>query len=83
MKAAGTKMTVAELIEALSKLPPDMRVVTRGYEGGYDDIGGIGKLDLLIDVDTDWFWGRHDVPSMGQSPDETCAFIVPAIGYSP
>ncbi len=30
-------MTVAELIQKLQKFPPDMRVLTDGYEGGYDD----------------------------------------------
>ena len=30
-------MTVAELIEELNKLPPDMLVMVPGYEGGYDN----------------------------------------------
>ena len=31
-------MTVAELIEELNKLPPDMLVMVPGYEGGYDNV---------------------------------------------
>ena len=30
--------TVAELIKALQQFPPDMRVVVRGYEEGYENI---------------------------------------------
>jgi hypothetical protein len=30
-------MTVKELIEQLQQLDPDLRVFTRGYEGGYED----------------------------------------------
>jgi hypothetical protein len=33
------KMTVSELIKHLQNYPGDMRVLTLGYEGGYDDIG--------------------------------------------
>jgi hypothetical protein len=35
-------MNVQQLIEELQKHPPEMRVIIRGYEEGYDD------LDLLI-----------------------------------
>jgi hypothetical protein len=31
-------MTVNELIEQLKNYPGDTRVLTLGYEGGYDDI---------------------------------------------
>jgi len=33
----GSTTTVAQLIEALRKFPPEMRVIVRGYESGYDD----------------------------------------------
>lgn len=32
------KMTAAELIIALQQLPPDTRMIIRGYEEGYNDI---------------------------------------------
>ena len=31
-------MTVSELIQLLSKINPDIKVVVRGYENGYNDI---------------------------------------------
>ena len=31
-------MTASELINELHKLSPDMRIVVRGYEDGYNDI---------------------------------------------
>lgn len=33
-------MTVRELITHLQTLPPDTRVMVRGYEGGVHDVGG-------------------------------------------
>jgi len=31
-------MTAKELIRELNKLPPDMQIIIRGYEDGYNDI---------------------------------------------
>ena len=31
-------MTAAELIQSLQQLPPDTRIIIRGYEEGYNDI---------------------------------------------
>lgn len=31
-------MTVKELINELQQLPPDIRIIIRGYEDGYNDI---------------------------------------------
>jgi hypothetical protein len=58
-------MTVNELIEALNHYPGDMRVLTLGYEGGYDDIG-LKTKNMVFNVngkDT-WYYGSHDEPGM-------------------
>lgn len=57
-------MTVAELIEKLSTFHPDLIVVGRGYEDGYDDIGGVRQANLS-DVQGEgeksmWWTGRYD-----------------------
>jgi hypothetical protein len=62
-------MTVKQLIESLSKIEDqEVRVVVRGYEGGYDDIvigNGIedntpAPIDIALEVNTVWWMGRHE-----------------------
>jgi len=58
-------MTVSELIEQLKNYPGDMRVLTLGYEGGYDDID-LKTKDIVFDVNSKdkWYYGSHDEPGM-------------------
>lgn len=53
-------MTVQELIEELKKYPPEMRIVTPGYEGGCDDVIGTGKTTVRFDINPEEWYGRHD-----------------------
>lgn len=62
-------MTVKELIESLSKIEDkEVRVMTRGYEGGVDDmVIGNGIEDntpaiqyVALDVNTEWYYGTHE-----------------------
>lgn len=55
-------MTVAELIEKLSQIEDqNTRVVTRGYEGGYDDVNhDFREIDMALNVNTEWYFGKHD-----------------------
>ena len=61
-------MTVKELIESLSKIEDqEVRVMVNGYEGGVDDIvigNGIDNTPAIIhvalDVNTEWYYGRHE-----------------------
>jgi hypothetical protein len=61
-------MTVKELIESLSKIEDqEVRVMVNGYEGGVDDIiigNGIDDTPAIIhvalDVNTEWYYGRHE-----------------------
>ena len=54
-------MTVNELIEQLKSYPSDMRVLTLGYEGGYDDIG-LKTKDIVFNVNSKdtWYYGPHE-----------------------
>jgi hypothetical protein len=55
-------MTVSELIEQLKSYPGDMRVLTLGYEGGYNDIM-LGNDDIVFDVSRGegaWYYGPHE-----------------------
>jgi hypothetical protein len=55
-------MTVNELIEQLKSYPADMRVLTLGYEGGYNDIV-LDNDDIVFNVqrgDGAWYYGPHE-----------------------
>lgn len=58
--------TVGELIEALSKLDPNTRVFTHGYEGGWDDVHLPTKGFLVHDISLnvrkqeEWWFGMHE-----------------------
>ena len=53
-------MKVKDLIQQLSKLDQDLEVFVEGYEGGLDraDIGEI--KDIALDVNSDWYYGKHE-----------------------
>ena len=54
-------MTVAELIVELQKLDQSLMVVTNGYEGGYEDIGKIGKpFKIILNRNTELYYGPHE-----------------------
>jgi hypothetical protein len=58
-------MTVKQLIEILSQIEnQDLRVVTAGYEGGYDDIAFLDNtplvIDLALNVNPAWYYGNHE-----------------------
>lgn len=58
-------MTVGELIAELSTLDQNTRIVTAGYEGGYEDFkqrkGAAQKYKLVLNVHTAWYYGPHEV----------------------
>ena len=54
-------MTVKELIEHLSKLDPELRVFTYGYEGGYNDIKDKFEQEIIaLDYNEEWYYGKHE-----------------------
>lgn len=53
-------MTVAELIEKLQALPPDLRVLVRGYEGGVDDLTHLQTTSVKLNVNPEHYYGAHE-----------------------
>jgi hypothetical protein len=56
-------MTVRELIEELSKIEDqNLRVMTSGYEGGFDDLETKANniQFMALDVNTEWYYGKHE-----------------------
>jgi len=55
-------MIVQELIDQLQKLDPNLRVFTKGYEGGYEDVNFNGRIcDFKLDYHEWWYYGPHEV----------------------
>ena len=53
-------MTVAELIIILQTYPSDMRVVTEGYEEGYDDILEVKQVKIKPAENPRWYIGAYN-----------------------
>jgi len=55
-------MTVKELTDYLSKLDPDLRVFTKGYEGGYEDARAKDDIySFTLNYYKDWYYGPHAI----------------------
>ena len=54
-------MTVNELIEQLNNYPSDMRVLTLGYEGGYNDTQ-LKTEEIVFNFSQNdaWYYGPHE-----------------------
>ncbi len=53
-------MTAHELIRNLQALPPNTKVVVRGYEDGYNDILQLKRVKIKRKVDAYWFDGEYE-----------------------
>lgn len=58
-------MKVKDLLALLSEMPPDADVVTKGYEGGVDDIVNVQLVKLSRDIHDEWYYGRHEIKEDG------------------
>ena len=75
-------MTVKELIESLSKIEDqDAIVMTKGYEGGFDDIENLNlePIDMALNVNDEWYYGAHETISDVYHEDKEKYQIVKAI----
>jgi len=75
-------MTVAQLIEALSKIEDqEAWVMVKGYEGGYDDVMTINPtpIEIALDVNKEWYFGNHERAEMLIYDDRKDYQIVKAI----
>lgn len=52
-------MTVKELISELDKLQPDLKVVVRGYENGFNDVVSIEVRNIVESAKAQWWDGRY------------------------
>jgi hypothetical protein len=52
-------MKAAELIQHLQSLPPDTKIIVRGYEDGYNDILKIRNVKIKPNQDAHWYDGEY------------------------
>lgn len=52
-------MTAKELINLLQELPPEIKIVVRGYEEGYNDIQQLKPLKLRKKMNAKWYYGEY------------------------
>ena len=53
-------MTVKELIDHLQTLDPELRIFTKGYESGFDDIIVEPTTShFVLNEQTEWYYGPH------------------------
>ncbi len=63
-------MNVQQLIEELQKYPPDLRVIRKGYESGFDDVSIAKPMEIIVDYNGahSWWNGKHVHPSSALPP---------------
>jgi hypothetical protein len=60
-------MNVKQLIETLQKLDPDTMVIRSGYEGGVEEVTHVEVVSILLDVNSEWYYGSHEVSKEGNT----------------
>ena len=70
-------MTVNELIEQLKVYPGDMRVLTLGYEGGYNDTQlETDEVVFNFSKNDAWYYGPHESVRLTDSGTGTKCLVV-------
>jgi hypothetical protein len=51
---------IKELIDYLQTLDPELSVFIKGYEAGYNDVNTINHEELVLNVHSVWYYGKHE-----------------------
>ena len=54
-------MKIKDLIKELQKHDPEMQAIRAGYEGGVDFVSNVVCHEVALDVNLDWWYGRHEI----------------------
>lgn len=61
-------MIIKEMIEILQKLDPNLPILLNGYEGGCNDLKDLTEIQVIRDVNLEWYYGAHEkVKSLHQT----------------
>jgi len=58
---------VKDLIAALQTFPPNALVVVDGYEGGVSAAKLPASVRVVLNVNTSWYYGPHEIVSPGDA----------------
>ena len=72
-------MKIKELIEVLSQLDPELLVVVHGYEGGVNEVDRCDVYDIELNVNTEWYYGKHEVLLHNDKPINKDSTIVKGV----
>ena len=72
-------MKVKELIEKLSQLDPELMVVRSGYEGGVNEIKKYKLCNIELNVNDEWYYGKHEMLAKGEEPQNKDSTIVKGV----
>lgn len=72
-------MKVKQLIEVLSQLDPELMVVVAGYEGGVNEVDTYGLCDIELNVNDEWYYGKHEMLAEGDKPRNKDSTIVKGV----
>ena len=53
-------MIAQELIQHLKTLPPNTKILLRGYEDGYNDIFQLKSVKIKPKADANWYDGEYE-----------------------
>lgn len=75
------EMTAGDLIQMLLHFDPDLKLVYANPEGGFHPIHGIKPLTLALNVNDEYWYGKHDHPcsvdpdDLGYHKQELCLLL--------
>jgi len=72
-------MNVKELIEVLSQLDSELMVVVAGYEGGVNEVDKSELCDIELNVNNEWYYGKHEMLAEGDKPRNKDSTIVKGV----
>ncbi len=72
-------MKVKQLIEVLSQLDPELMVVVAGYEGGVNEVDKSELCDIELNVNDEWYYGKHEMLAEGDKPRNKDSTIVKGV----
>ena len=72
-------MNVKQLIEVLSKMDSELMVVVHGYEGGVNEVGSCNLCDIELNLNTAWYYGKHETLLNNDKPTNIDSTIVKGV----
>jgi len=63
----------------LSQLASELLVVVAGYEGGVNEVDKSELCDIELNVNDEWYYGKHEMLAEGDKPRNKDSTIVKGV----